>query len=138
MTGRGTGAAGKYLRGHVLLTCLAFGAVTAAGIRYPAASNAPVAMLLGLVLGYWLRDAVGDWRGQRALARIREARRQAQNAQQARVAELLERAQAGVVPADQLPPWLKHTDNPNPVQTDPDPGAPAEDPTPEENTNDGN
>jgi hypothetical protein len=107
VTAKGGNTARKYLSTHVTLGLMALGAVMAAHVLYPGARGVlgPLAFVIGGAIGYRLRDAVGDYRGARALERLRKqhgaAKRDAVN-------ELLARVQAGVIdPADARPGWVQ-------------------------------
>ena len=98
---RRANAAGKYLGSQTVLTGVALGGVAAAGVTHPgsAAVLAPAAALFGLGLGYWWRDAIGDWRGQRALDRLR-AQQAAQQAEA--IARLVEEGKAGQMTPEEI------------------------------------
>lgn len=99
-------AAGKYLSTHLTLCGITLGAAVGAAAIDPRALLAPVALLIGGGLGYRLRDAVGDYRGQKALENMRK---QGSTAQQQAVALLLKQAQAGVIQPGDRPSWVHPT-----------------------------
>ena len=96
MSKRSTGVATKYLATQSLLTAITLGAAIAAGVLYPGSPvAAPVVLVVGLALGYGWRDAVGEWRSQRALNRLRAAQAEAIN-------QLKAQSQKGMVDPNQV------------------------------------
>lgn len=89
---RRPGLASKYFAAQTLLTGNALGVVVVAGVTHPHSAPllGPAALVLGVMLGYGWRDAVGEWHNQRRAIRLAESAER-------RTRELLESAVGGGV-----------------------------------------